>query len=1123
LQPRPRRPTRDAQAQSSGSANALAGAARSDIPSRGWFAAWAAVGIVAIVYVSVVATTAGINFRPLPLSEAWQLFLDTPYIALGSDQQPDWMANLLLLVPLAFLIAGAVSPRRVTALTWIAAFFAFLICFALVLAIKFAQLYFPPRTVTLNYIFAQSLGSLLGVSLFGLFHRRLYAFARSIRLGGPRSLEIALAVYAVVLFAYFLFPFDFAFTSVDLNARLGSLPQLLFAWPNADRGLGLRLVLLLASVATTAPLGMLIVLRSPKITLWRAATVGFVAMTGVCAATIFVISGTPTFITVVIRTIGIVAGAAIMQRWKPGNLAGWRAVASRRMPLLVPAYILAVLFVNDLLALRWRGVDDALAALDWRGMAPFWHYYMVSKTHGIASFVVHAAMFAPIGIMVWLRRGDGRMAMWLAMGLAFAFATLVEIGRWLRPELQPDISNIFVAVFAAGIAVKLMPSMLRMLSLPSDPGRSPLAAAAPQREPAPTRVAGDPSQKIGVFGKTASYAMAAALLALDAAMIARYPLLPGIMAAVVALYGICLWRWTGAWLLVLPAALPVFDLAPWAGWMYVGESDFLILATIAILAIRAPVRRQDLVPRGWPGALVALYVIAILASLAIGLALPGPAGGSDNPYLRPDNALRLAKALFAALLLWPFLRQRMRTHGDTMLRFAGGMIFGLALESVAVTVERALFPGLFDFVSDYRVVGTFSSMHFGGGHIGAYLAMAFPFLVVGLRKPRPTIFLAALAVALIAGYALVVTFARTAYIATLIGITVAVLSWALSTGCTHRVRAAAAILPILLPIMLGGILAFAMLDSAFMESRLGTIDQDLGTREANWAGGLASRDQTVANILFGTGLGTYPRVALSAASPTHAPSNLTVGHDGGAAFLSITSRSSFYLVQHVPVVPGLSYKLTAQIRSSRGPSQLGVALCENLLLYSENCRGTTQDVPAGTSWHDVSITVGSVDPGNTALWGLVRRPVILSVSNSMPASTIEIRNLQLIDARGHDVLANGDFSSGTERWFATDDDHLVWRMKNQYLMILFESGVLGLGAFLLLAGAALLQAIKAARDGNLVAAAIGGSIVAFLCSGVFDSLLEAPRIATLFYLVALLGLQTSRLRTTAAEDGGRAA
>ena len=80
-----------------------------------------------------------------------------------------------------------------------------------------------------------------------------------------------------------------------------------------------------------------------------------------------------------------------------------------------------------------------------------------------------------------------------------------------------------------------------------------------------------------------------------------------------------------------------------------------------------------------------------------------------------------------ALALLPLLGARMRTHRDAMVWLGAGMTAGLALVAAAVVAERTVFTGLFDFTTDYRVVGSFSSMNVGGGHIGAYIAMALPF------------------------------------------------------------------------------------------------------------------------------------------------------------------------------------------------------------------------------------------------------------------------------------------------------------------------------------------------------------------------------------------------------------
>ena len=92
--------------------------------------------------------------------------------------------------------------------------------------------------------------------------------------------------------------------------------------------------------------------------------------------------------------------------------------------------------------------------------------------------------------------------------------------------------------------------------------------------------------------------------------------------------------------------------------------------------------------------------------------------------------MRLAKSFFTALAPLPFLRARMRAHSDALVWLGTGMSVGLFLVAAAVPVERALFADICDFTTDHGVVGTFSSMHVGGGYIGACIATALPFLLV---------------------------------------------------------------------------------------------------------------------------------------------------------------------------------------------------------------------------------------------------------------------------------------------------------------------------------------------------------------------------------------------------------
>ena len=75
---------------------------------RGRFAVWAIAYALAIAYVSLVLGPTGFNFVPLDPDVAWRKLLATPYLITGSDQRPDWVANLLMLVPLGFVLTGGV-------------------------------------------------------------------------------------------------------------------------------------------------------------------------------------------------------------------------------------------------------------------------------------------------------------------------------------------------------------------------------------------------------------------------------------------------------------------------------------------------------------------------------------------------------------------------------------------------------------------------------------------------------------------------------------------------------------------------------------------------------------------------------------------------------------------------------------------------------------------------------------------------------------------------------------------------------------------------------------------------------------------------------------------------------
>ena len=145
------------------------------------------------------------------------------------------------------------------------------------------------------------------------------------------------------------------------------------------------------------------------------------------------------------------------------------------------------------------------------------------------------------------------------------------------------------------------------------------------------------SRSSGRAARLLRVTVAAAALGLVVIGVLGYPLVPALLAAALLLYGVALWRHPQVWLVVLPAALPSFDLAPWTGWTAIEEPDFVALVTIAVLALRAPPRRADFALRGTMGAAVALAVLAAVVGAVRGLLVPGVPGGSDVLELEPKT------------------------------------------------------------------------------------------------------------------------------------------------------------------------------------------------------------------------------------------------------------------------------------------------------------------------------------------------------------------------------------------------------------------------------------------------------------------------------------------------------
>ena len=303
----------------------------------------------------------------------------------------------------------------------------------------------------------------------------------------------------------------------------------------------------------------------------------------------------------------------------------------------------------------------------------------------------------------------------------------------------------------------------------------------------------------------------------------------------------------------------------------------------------------------------------------------------------------------------------------------------------------------------------------------------------------------------------------------------------------------------------------------YVRDRAASWKEDLHLRQAHWKQGLALLD-TRQEWLLGQGAGRFVANHFFAGPITQHTGDyrLKAESGGGAPYLVLTGGKHQLGYGELFRV---SQRIAAPDAAASGPVQLAVRVrapqdavlhvevCEKQLLYIENCLSKTLPVKAQPdgAWQSGSVDLGRATPMGGSWYA--PRFVTFSIAVDTTGGVLELASLNLTDGRGHALLANGDFSHQLAHWFFSSDRyHLPWHIKNLGLHVLFEQGLVGLA----LLGALLLMALLRLAFGrgreHALAPALAASLVGFLVVGLFDSLLDAPRIAFIFYTVLLFSM-----------------
>jgi hypothetical protein len=295
---------------------------------------------------------------------------------------------------------------------------------------------------------------------------------------------------------------------------------------------------------------------------------------------------------------------------------------------------------------------------------------------------------------------------------------------------------------------------------------------------------------------------------------------------------------------------------------------------------------------------------------------------------------------------------------------------------------------------------------------------------------------------------------------------------------------------------------------AYMSERFSTGSQDFGGRLGHWQLG-RSMLNTPADWWLGKGTGRFPDNYFLNGDPQQHPGDYRLGQEGDNTFITLAGGllingwgEIFRVTQRVspPNSPAL---VTARVRTDKDV-QLHFEVCEKHLLYNGGCLISQVNVKGAPGvWQNVQVKLS----GNGVSRGAWYAPKLLAFSMAMASrgGMAQIDDVALTGADGQQLLANGGFSDGMAHWFSSSDRyHMPWHIKSMVMNVLFDQGIVGVTLWgLLLVGALWRTSFGKARQ-NPLAPALAAGLAGFFVVGLFDSLLDVPRVAWLYDMLVLV-------------------
>lgn len=427
-----------------------------------WWLLWVAF----VVYGSLVP----LEYRPVPWSLAWDRLGNAPMLVLGIESRADWVANGVLYFPVGYLTTATLMGPRGSSMArkFASALAGGLFGMGLAVGVEFAQVFFPPRTVSLNDLLAETVGTWLGVLAALASAHRLRLLLGSIDIGGAQLAQRLAPAYALAYLALALFPYDLLLSAEEWAQKLGGdMVGLSFAATNSGGSWLSRAAKLGMEVLLIAPLGIWWASRQRPGTTRRhwgqPLLLGALIGLGIESAQLAIASGVSQGSSVLTRAAGFTVGAWAWQASRTLHVEELRAWLRRMTFPISCAYLPALALHHGWWRGPWLPPDQAYLRLqDEVRFAPFYYHYYTTEMQAVVSLIAVSLSYLPVAVLSWAWHQSRATAVTTAALLAL----LVELGKLVPSGSHPDPTNVLIAGVSTWIAHRL----LTLSSIPRVPG-----------------------------------------------------------------------------------------------------------------------------------------------------------------------------------------------------------------------------------------------------------------------------------------------------------------------------------------------------------------------------------------------------------------------------------------------------------------------------------------------------------------------------------------------------------------------------------------------------------------------------------------------------------------------------